>query len=219
MVANIVAVAVNTSADQVALARASRKAMSIRNLGPDTIYLLPTSGGLAADGFPVQAGEIVTIVGSAAEDALWAITASGTADVRVWEGTNFNLDRGAADPTPNGIETILLKATGALTAAQNKDYAVIGMAATIIDVRGYTFTAPVGAAAIYDIHKNGTTLFTTQGARPTTADGANATSTTLPDVVALAAGDRLTLDVDQIGSGTAGSNGIIAVTVKRATVA
>ena len=68
---------------------------------------------------------------------------------------------------------------------------------------------------ILDVNKNGTTIFTTQGARPTIADGQRPSSTTLPAVTAVAAGDTLTIDVDQIGSGTAGSDLYVSITLRR----
>ena len=40
----------------------------------------------------------------------------------------------------------------------------------------------------------------------------------VPEVTALAAGDRLAFDIDQIGSGTAGSGLAVSVTVKRLNV-
>lgn len=67
-------------------------------------------------------------------------------------------------------------------------------------------TACTGAALICDIHKNGTTLFTTQGNRPTIADAGTSAAITAPDVTSIAAGDRIELDIDQIGSTVAGSD-------------
>lgn len=67
-------------------------------------------------------------------------------------------------------------------------------------------TAPTGAALICDIHKNGTTMFTTQGNRPTIADAGTSAAITAPDVTSIAAGDRIELDIDQIGSTVAGSD-------------
>lgn len=89
---------------------------------------------------------------------------------------------------------------------------------TVVGSRAYADTAPVGAALIADVNKNGTTMFTTQGARPTIADGANAGSTTLPAVTAIAAGDRITWDADQVGSGTAGADVYLTLLVRRALV-
>lgn len=121
--------------------------------------------------------------------------------------------------TPNAEETLHFFISGAQTAAALKAAALIGIAGTIVDVRARILTAPVGSALIVDVNKNGTTIFTTQGNRPTIADGATASSTTAPDVTAVAAGDYLSFDVDQIGSGTAGSNLLVSVTIKRTLVA
>jgi hypothetical protein len=83
---------------------------------------------------------------------------------------------------------------------------------TVQHVRLYAGTAPTGAAILVDLNKNGTTMFSTQGNRPTIADGANAeTATTAPDVTAVAAGDRLSVDIDQVGSSIAGANLAVVV--------
>lgn len=79
--------------------------------------------------------------------------------------------------------------------------------------------ANVGSTFIVDVHRvaagglttaAGTTVFTTQSRRPTIADGATISGLTatngVPQVSALSAGDILRVEVDQVGSGTAGSN-------------
>ena len=72
-------------------------------------------------------------------------------------------------------------------------------------------TAPVGATAIFDLHKNGTTMYTTQGNRPTIAAAGTSVTATNPDVLTWAAGDRLSLEIDQVGSSTAGANVTLCV--------
>lgn len=81
-------------------------------------------------------------------------------------------------------------------------------ACTITGVRATVAVgkAPTGASVIFDVNKNGTTIFTTQGNRPTIAISATVSAAlAVPNVVSLAAGDVLTVDVDQIGSTLAGS--------------
>jgi hypothetical protein len=117
-----------------------------------------------------------------------------------------------------GLLTIAFFVAGAQTAAALKQAAIVGVAGTIVDVRARALTGPTGAALIADVNKNGTTIFSTQGNRPTIADGATVSSTTLPDVTSVAAGDYLSLDVDQIGSGVAGSNLLVSVTIKVALI-
>ena len=83
---------------------------------------------------------------------------------------------------------------------------VVPFAATIVRARAIAGTAPLTTAIIFDINKNGTTIFTTQAKRLTIAASATSGNTTDIEVVALAAGDRITIDVDQIGTGTVGAN-------------
>ena len=85
-------------------------------------------------------------------------------------------------------------------------------AANVINVSAAVNTAPTGAAIICDLNKNGVTMFTTQANRPTIADGAFSTGGVVtPDIVAVTAIDYLTVDVDQVGSGVAGSDLVVQV--------
>lgn len=89
-------------------------------------------------------------------------------------------------------------------------------ALTINHVRCYAKTAPVGSSIIVDINKNGTTIFTTQANRPTISDGENkGSSSPTPDVTSLAEGDVITLDIDQVGSSTAGADLTVEVRCKQ----
>jgi hypothetical protein len=97
--------------------------------------------------------------------------------------------------------------SGGLSAAGFAQKIPAPFAATLTGVRLAIGTAPVGAAILVDVNKAGTSIFTTQGNRPTIADGATSGGPgTAPDVTSVAAGDLLAIDVDQVGSGTAGSN-------------
>ena len=87
---------------------------------------------------------------------------------------------------------------------------------TVVGTRLMVGTAPTGADIILDVKKNGTTIYTTAANRPkitagTHAGGPGAT----PDVTALAAGDYLTVDVVQVGSGVAGSDLTVVVVVNK----
>jgi hypothetical protein len=102
--------------------------------------------------------------------------------------------------------------TGGLSVAAGTSRYIFPYAVTVVDVAATVNTAPVGATLLFDVNKNGTTIFTTQGNRPSILAAANATAANVvPDVTAFAAGDYLTVDVDQVGSGTAGSNAVVAV--------
>jgi len=65
-------------------------------------------------------------------------------------------------------------------------------------------TAPTSAAIYIDIHKNGTTIWSTQANRGTIAASGSSNSTTTFNTTSLAAGDYLDLDIDQVGSTIAG---------------
>jgi hypothetical protein len=86
--------------------------------------------------------------------------------------------------------------------------------ATILGITLAINTPPTGAAVIVDVNKIlaatptvVTTIFTTQGNRPTIAIGAYASAAEMvPDVTAYALGDFMTMDTDQIGSTVAGSD-------------
>lgn len=108
------------------------------------------------------------------------------------------------------IVTVAYK-TGTLTTATGASRLPIMEAAAIIDVRTMVGTAPTGATVLVDVNKNGTTVFTTQGNRPSIAISGFASSAAVPDVTSLAAGDYLTVDVDQIGSTIAGADLTVAI--------
>lgn len=89
------------------------------------------------------------------------------------------------------------------------------VALTIVHTRLYVTTAPTGTTStpitgqslVCDVNKNGTTIYTTQNNRPRVAASANSeTGTETPDVTSLSAGDRLTFDIDFVGSGVAGAD-------------
>lgn len=82
----------------------------------------------------------------------------------------------------------------------------------IVGIKACSLTAPAGSSILLDVNKGGTTIFTTQANRPTIA--ASATTATLagnPEVVEFSAGDVFTVDVDQVGSGTAGTGFTVSV--------
>ncbi len=83
---------------------------------------------------------------------------------------------------------------------------------TITNVRANIGTAPTGAAVLVDVNKNGTTLFTTQGNRPSIAVSTNADNAATPDVTTATTDDYISIDVDQVGSTVAGAN--LTVTVE-----
>lgn len=100
---------------------------------------------------------------------------------------------------------------GTLTVKPNAMSIIAPCALTVTEIRLAVDTAPTDAALIIDINKNGTTMYTTQENRPAIAiDGISATATD-PDIASISLGDKITLDIDQVGSTIAGEN--LAVTI------
>ncbi len=99
-----------------------------------------------------------------------------------------------------------------LSAATAKARFIAPCDGKIVGIKACSLTAPAGSSIILDVNKGGTTIFTTQANRPTVA--ASATTATLagdPEVVEFSAGDVFTVDVDQVGSGTAGTGFTVSV--------
>jgi len=102
----------------------------------------------------------------------------------------------------------------ALTTGQKKQRLLAPCAMTLTKVRLVVDTAPTGANLIVDVHTGtgaGTTIFTTQGNRPTITAGSKTGVSVAPDVTAIAEGDEFSVYVDQIGSTIAGSDLTIQV--------
>ena len=111
---------------------------------------------------------------------------------------------------PTGIFTMTTDEV--LTAATNKARFIAPCDGKILAVKACSLTTPVGSSIILDVNKGGTTIFTTQANRPTIA--VTTTTATLagePEVVNFVAGDVITVDVDQIGSGTAGTGFCVSI--------
>lgn len=101
---------------------------------------------------------------------------------------------------------------GTLATGTGKARFYVEEACVIKSVRASVNTAPTGAAILVDVNKNGTTIWSTQGNRPTIAiSGFTSGSVTNMNTTALAAGDYLTVDIDQVGSTVAGAD--LTVTV------
>ena len=87
---------------------------------------------------------------------------------------------------------------------------------TVVGTRLMVGTAPTGANLIIDVNKNGTTIYTTQANRPSITAGSNSGGPgSTPDVTSLAAGDYLTIDIDQVGSTVAGADLTVTIVVSK----
>jgi hypothetical protein len=115
---------------------------------------------------------------------------------------------------PEGREAFKLEAAGALTVGANKDRFQAPHGGDVTQVSAVVGTNPTGADLVFDILKNGTTIFPT--GKPTIVAGASETADATvfkPDATAarFAKGDTLSLSVTQIGSTVAGSDADVTV--------
>jgi len=136
------------------------------------------------------------------------ISATGTRD-------SSTMLRGDGTWGPVAAPPIPFSYAGALTVKAGVFKFPISVACIVESVQITAGTASAGASIIADVNKNGTTIFTTQANRPTLAAGAVLATAPAPAVTALAPGDFLTVDIDQIGSTTAGSDVMVVVRIRR----
>lgn len=125
-----------------------------------------------------------------------------------------NDDNEAVENAINGLRpTLYTFVPGTVAVAINVSGTFeIQQSLTILGVDLRVKTAPTGAALIVDINKNGTTIFSTRPeiAAAATSGGGSA----VLSVTTLAAGDLITVDIDQVGSSVAGSDLTIALVMK-----
>jgi hypothetical protein len=87
-----------------------------------------------------------------------------------------------------------------------------GRTLTISSTRGSVGTAPTTQSILVDLNKGGTSIWaSTQANRITIAATTNTDQGAAPDTTTVNNGEYLTMDIDQIGSGTVGAN--LTVTV------
>lgn len=84
-------------------------------------------------------------------------------------------------------------------------------ARTIANVVANVSTAPTGASIIFDVNKNGTTIFSTQANRPTITASNFYDGSSTPNTTSVSAGEYLTIDIDQVGSTIAGANAVVKI--------
>lgn len=97
---------------------------------------------------------------------------------------------------------------GNATVASKLAQAVIEQAAQAVGAELYADTAPVGAALIVTFRRKRTAA-ADDSRTASIADGQNAASVTFGSPMALQAGDRIQLEVSQVGSTTPGGNDLI----------
>lgn len=106
---------------------------------------------------------------------------------------------------------------GGLTVGTIKDSFLVRYAGTITDVSGSVETAPTDASVIVDIHKNGTTIMASDKIKIDTGEFDSKDASTQPAITtsSVGLGDKISFDVDQIGSTLPGVGGKVYVHIKR----
>lgn len=95
--------------------------------------------------------------------------------------------------------------SGNLSTATGKPLFVFPATSKLVDVTAVVGTAPTSQDVLVDVNLDGTTIFTNQSHRPTISSTAAVTA--VPDVTdEIDAGTVLTVDIDQVGSGTTGAD-------------
>ena len=117
------------------------------------------------------------------------------------------------------ITTLSFAVVGTLTIGTDKAPTIVAPCTlTIVKVKVVVKTAPTGSSLIVDVNKAGVTIFTTQGNRPEIAIGETQADSGTPDVTALAEGDKVTIDIDQVGSTVAGADLTVEVVCEQTVV-
>jgi hypothetical protein len=107
------------------------------------------------------------------------------------------------------IKTLIWFISGAGAVGTNVSARLkVNFAGTITKAKAYAKTAPVGSNLIFDINKSGTSIWaSTQANRVKVTAGANEdTDQTNFDTSTFSADDIFTVDIDGVGSSTAGSD-------------
>ena len=154
---------------------------------------------------------IVTISGGGGSGSVTGPATSTDGHIAVFNGTTGKIikDGGAVVST---VENPTFYIGGALIVASGVGPTiVVGNTSTITEVYAYVNTTGSAGSTIIDIHKNGTTIFTTQANRPTIAHNASNKVVAIPNITSLVDGDILTLDIDSIATGASSLTVVVVI--------
>ena len=129
------------------------------------------------------------------------------ADLHDPKGHKASHAGGGADKLKHTRQILFFDLTAAIATGTDKLATIVYRGPTLTLVRWdmRAKTAPTNADMIFDVNVAGTSLWdSTQANRPTIAASATSGTGTSFDTTTLSDGDVLTLDYDQVGSGTAG---------------
>lgn len=184
-----------------------------------------TDGGTGASDAPTARTNLglgTMATQAASSVAITGGSVAGITDLAVADG-GTGASSAAAARTNLGVEEIAVFASeGTLSVKVGKGRFRFPVAVTILGVSAAVDTPPTGAMAIVDVNKitaaaptTRTSVYTTQANRPSIAAGAYAAAETVPDTTAFAAGDSMSVDIDQVGSTVAGADLEVFVRYRR----
>lgn len=113
--------------------------------------------------------------------------------------------------TKRGTALFTIDGAATVVAGKLRIYNKSGVTRTINRVWAAADTAPATQAMIFDIHLDSTTIHTTQSNRAQIAASGNYGDTATIEVASWADGHYLTMDCDQVGTGTTGSDVTVGV--------
>lgn len=117
----------------------------------------------------------------------------------------------------HAVEPYILSMNGTVTVKTGTSKIVLEDSYSLQSVRAYVNTTPAGGPITVDVNKNGTTIYGTQTNRPTISAGTNSGLGGTASGGSFVAGDILSVDVDTIGSTTAGSDLTVTIRLRRTT--
>jgi len=160
----------------------------IKEVAGTATLVAPDGTSLVASVEIYDDASYLPLVGNTTGDIAYA---TDTGKLYVWNGSSWN---DSADKT----KYVTLRQSGDLTVTTGTKRWYAPKTITIKDITARVDTAPVGAAINISINKNGI-----QASTISIAAGATKTSSTVS--IAMSADDYITVDVNQIGSSTPGS--------------
>jgi hypothetical protein len=182
----------------------------------DVVMVKPTEDGLCFTAFTVHdpaslTTEAAAVFGLTAQELDLCVQAANT----FFAGPVTGTDAKPAFRTAWMWHTFFFSVEGILSIGERPLRFYVPGTFTIDKVFIAVDTAPTDASILVDVHKNGTTIFTTQSGRPAITTGNFTGESATPDVTTLALNDYLQFGIDQVGSSVAGGNLTVHVRCKQ----
>lgn len=110
-------------------------------------------------------------------------------------------------------EPYLVSRSGNLTVVTGVLEVLMSTSYDLVSIKARVVTPSSGSSIILDVKKNGASIFSNPAHRPTITAGGHNSTTTVPTLT-FATNDYLSVDIDQVGSGTAGADLVVVIRVR-----